>query len=225
MTPLEAGVLFFTGITAAVTFYAFKNISTVKDEWPYSVLGVRSDSTIAEVKQAYRELVKRFHPDRLPANVPPEIRKAYEEELIRINNAYKTILSLREQTSPRLKVDQNEIQEIRTLIEKAENTLKEGGNVKDVVLNGYLAAERMVYTLYKAAVTHIKEVNYYDALTELMVNDFLTLDDFNVLAEARRARNMVEKETPNLREAFLLVRRINQVYLKILHRYIDEKDE
>ncbi len=52
---------------------------------PYKVLGVGHDATPEEIKKKYRELVKRYHPDRV-AGTPQA--KAYEEKLKQINEAY-----------------------------------------------------------------------------------------------------------------------------------------
>lgn len=50
----------------------------------YQTLGVDSAATQAEVKQAYRERVKEFHPDR-----NPDIQA--REEMVRINAAYEVL--------------------------------------------------------------------------------------------------------------------------------------
>ncbi|MBN1533798.1 MAG: J domain-containing protein [Spirochaetes bacterium] len=51
------------------------------------VLGVSHDAGKEEIKRAYRELVKRYHPDRLGALGGDEVRRA-EEKLKEINRAY-----------------------------------------------------------------------------------------------------------------------------------------
>ena len=52
----------------------------------YNVLGVAKSSNQDEIKRAYRNLAKKFHPDKNPGN------KESEEKLKRINEAY-TVLS------------------------------------------------------------------------------------------------------------------------------------
>ena len=50
---------------------------------PYQVLGIARDATQREVKQAFRRLAMKFHPDRNPENADAEkrfkqIQQAYE---------------------------------------------------------------------------------------------------------------------------------------------------
>ena len=60
------------------------------------VLGVRSDATVQEIKNAYRSLAREWHPDLVPDDGPK--RRVAEEKLRSINRAYRT---LRERRSAR----------------------------------------------------------------------------------------------------------------------------
>tara|TARA_Y100000748_G_C15404176_1_gene452745 strand:+ start:458 stop:946 length:489 start_codon:yes stop_codon:yes gene_type:complete len=51
---------------------------------PYSILGVRSDATATEIKVRYRELSKKFHPDRESSILADELMK-------RVNHAYELL--------------------------------------------------------------------------------------------------------------------------------------
>ncbi len=59
---------------------------------PYSVLGVAPDTPVAEIRKAWRHLVRETHPDRMVARgVPPEAMKLAEKRLIAINRAWEEI--------------------------------------------------------------------------------------------------------------------------------------
>lgn len=53
---------------------------------PYDVLGVSQNATDEEIKKAYRELVKRYHPDKFASN--PKASETAAEKLKQINMAY-----------------------------------------------------------------------------------------------------------------------------------------
>lgn len=59
---------------------------------PYKVLNISPDATDEEVKQAYRNLAKKYHPDRY-ANSP--LAETASEKMKEINDAYDRILSER----------------------------------------------------------------------------------------------------------------------------------
>lgn len=64
---------------------------------PYSVLGVSPGVNDDELKKAYRELVKKNHPDRFQ---DPELARVAEERMKEINAAYEEIQKMREQGGP-----------------------------------------------------------------------------------------------------------------------------
>ena len=66
---------------------------------PYKILGVSPTDSDAEIKSAYKELVKKYHPDQYQDNPLADVA---EEKMSEINAAYDQIMtSRREDTSPR----------------------------------------------------------------------------------------------------------------------------
>jgi len=60
---------------------------------PYSVLGVSTNATDSEIKKAYRELVRKYHPDNYHDNPLSDLAS---EKMKEINEAYNTVLRIRE---------------------------------------------------------------------------------------------------------------------------------
>ena len=57
-------------------------------ENPYKILGVSTDATDAEIKKAYRDLAKKYHPDNYVNNPLADLAS---EKMKQINDAYDTI--------------------------------------------------------------------------------------------------------------------------------------
>jgi molecular chaperone DnaJ len=56
---------------------------------PYEVLGLKDGASVEEIKKAYRELVKKYHPDRYRDN---PLSGLAEEKLREINEAYDILM-------------------------------------------------------------------------------------------------------------------------------------
>jgi len=56
---------------------------------PYEVLGVRQNASEEEIKSAYRELVKKYHPDKYQNNPLADLA---EEKLQEVNEAYDYLM-------------------------------------------------------------------------------------------------------------------------------------
>ncbi len=61
---------------------------------PYEVLGIQPTATDEEVKAAYRELAKKYHPDHYGNNPLSDLA---EEKMQEINEAYDAIIRMRRQ--------------------------------------------------------------------------------------------------------------------------------
>ncbi len=60
---------------------------------PYKVLGVSKNASDDEIKAAYRELVKKYHPDNYGADNP--LRELANEKMQEVNEAYDEIQKIR----------------------------------------------------------------------------------------------------------------------------------
>ncbi|MGB0440393.1 MAG: J domain-containing protein, partial [Paracoccaceae bacterium] len=61
---------------------------------PYAVLGVARDAPMADIRKAWRQLVRESHPDVMIARgLPEEAIKMAEKRLIDINRAWEEISS------------------------------------------------------------------------------------------------------------------------------------
>ncbi|MEO1494748.1 MAG: molecular chaperone DjiA [Pseudomonadota bacterium] len=70
-------------------------------EDPYEILGLPLSASDTDLKERYRMLVKRLHPDQMVARgVPEEARRMAEQRLATVNNAYETILQERKKAVP-----------------------------------------------------------------------------------------------------------------------------
>ena len=64
-----------------------------KRQDPYSVLGVPSSASDDEVKKAYRELIRKYHPDSYVNNPLSDLA---EEKFKEVQEAYDQIMKQRE---------------------------------------------------------------------------------------------------------------------------------
>lgn len=55
---------------------------------PYEILGVNPGASQAEIKSAYRKLIKKYHPDQYGDN---PLKELAQEKLIEINKAYEML--------------------------------------------------------------------------------------------------------------------------------------
>jgi len=60
---------------------------------PYGVLGISSKATDEEVKKAYREMVRKYHPDNYHNNPLSDLA---QEKMKEVNEAYNDIMRIRE---------------------------------------------------------------------------------------------------------------------------------
>lgn len=60
------------------------------DNWAYTALEIQPSATNEEIKKAYREMAKKYHPDAV-ANLGEDIKRKATEKFKAINEAYHTL--------------------------------------------------------------------------------------------------------------------------------------
>ncbi|MDO4739382.1 MAG: DnaJ domain-containing protein [Eubacteriales bacterium] len=86
---------------------------------PYSVLELKKGATDEEIRHAYRQMAKRWHPDRFPAG--PE-RMWAEQKMAQINEAHTAILSGEAgRPSVTTATETQQLQDVRRLMEIGQN--------------------------------------------------------------------------------------------------------
>ena len=93
---LESDMIFKISQLLGINQYEFNSIKSMfvvndsGNQKYYDILGVSLDADEAAIKSAYRDLVKKYHPDKL-INVSPEIKNLAKEKFNSVNEAYNFI--------------------------------------------------------------------------------------------------------------------------------------
>ena len=79
----------YMGISSA-DFQSIKAMFVQEVDSAYKILGIDSNATDDEIKKAYREMAKKYHPDKV-AYLGEDVRKSAEQKLQEVNEAYEKI--------------------------------------------------------------------------------------------------------------------------------------
>ncbi len=79
----------YMGISSS-DFQSIKAMFVQEVDSAYKILGIDSTATDDEIKKAYREMAKKYHPDKV-AYLGDDVRKSAEQKLQEVNEAYDKI--------------------------------------------------------------------------------------------------------------------------------------
>ena len=79
----------YMGISSS-DFQSIKAMFVQEVDSAYKILGIESNATDDEVKKAYRDMAKKYHPDKV-AYLGEDVRKSAEQKLQEVNEAYEKI--------------------------------------------------------------------------------------------------------------------------------------
>ncbi len=99
---------------------------------PYRILGVSKKDSDSVIKEAYRNLIKKYHPDNYSESSP--VNGMAEEKMAEINNAFDEIMNMRRGASSADNYNNSasgnssfiDYSEIRNLIQNKDITLADG---------------------------------------------------------------------------------------------------
>lgn len=130
----------------------------------YSVLGLRANAPHAEVKRAYRQLAKKYHPDKNPSSEA-------HEKFIKINEAYEIILGYKE--VPRTKSINNPNQNTTHQAQETKKSPKPNKTPEEEQFEKVLRFK--IFKERQAKIEYIKQRKRYDPL-----RTGLNLKTFNI---------------------------------------------
>ena len=79
----------YMGISSS-DFQSIKAMFVQQVDSAYKILGIDANATDDDVKKAYREMAKKYHPDKV-AYLGEDVRKSAEQKLQEVNEAYDKI--------------------------------------------------------------------------------------------------------------------------------------
>ncbi|MBL7910093.1 MAG: DnaJ domain-containing protein [Bacteroidia bacterium] len=88
----------------------------------YQILAVKLSANIEEIKKAYRELAKKFHPDKNQGD------KEVEEKFKEISSAYETLSDVQKRAAYDLKLEEENIRLQQERIQKEKTFNKNNLN-------------------------------------------------------------------------------------------------
>ncbi|MCB2287239.1 J domain-containing protein [Clostridium algidicarnis] len=161
---------------------------------PYKILGIKENATDEEIKLAYRELAKKYHPDQYGNN---PLKDLAEDKMREINEAYNYLLkdsknnnSKQNYSNENYNSEYNNFNEVRMYIQRGDISSAERALNNLNVRNGEWN--------YLMGMVHLKKgwndsaLNYISTACRLDPNNF----------EYRQALNMINARTTGYRQSY-----------------------
>lgn len=92
----------------------------------YQILNIERDATPQEVKSAYFEMARKYHPDRFNRELPQDSRDMIEEVFGHITRAFQTLNNEKEKQDYDAKLDKPEEVDRKALEQKADVKFRQG---------------------------------------------------------------------------------------------------
>ena len=164
---------------------------------PYSILGVSPNASDDEIKDAYRELVKKYHPDNYDDNNP--LKDLANDKMQEINAAYDEIQKLRQNAGKSSGYNSDfgynstgDYAEVRRMINDRKFTDAEKA------LTAVDKADRTAEWHYLASVLLMHRNRQNDAMRELEIA--CSMDPYN--EEYQKAKEMFNNSARNYGSAY-----------------------
>lgn len=160
---------------------------------PYKVLGISRDATEDEIKKAYRELARKYHPDNYASS--PDLADVASEKMKEINEAYDEVQRMRSSGNGRRSSYSSSSSDngyyAGELLHARE--LVQGGRYSeaDIVLDSIPKDARNAEWNYLKGFVLAQRGYYYDSIRLLETACYLDPDN----EEYRRALNAMRNRT------------------------------
>jgi tetratricopeptide (TPR) repeat protein len=106
-----------------------EEVITLQEKLPslsyYQILNVPKNATEEEIKKAYFQLARRFHPDRFDRSIPPQYRVQIEDLFDKITKAYRTLISQKDRQAYEGKAPGGGEDRVKDQLVKAETKFRQ----------------------------------------------------------------------------------------------------
>ncbi len=166
----------------------------------FDLLGVPRQATTDDIKKAYFDLARKYHPDRLPPNMSPEDRKNAEALFARITEAQTRLTnpSSRKEYEASLELEASGVGsgQVNAVLESEAEFQKGTALLRKGDFKGAMEAYQKAISLYE------KEPEYFSQLGWAMFRQSAKTKNAAEHAKAKRAVETSIKMNPNLAQSY-----------------------